>query len=564
MKLPIRDEALNLVNILRHHLPAAFPTQGTNLTADQERQLDNAKDTLLTELVLGHDKKVRTAVLASDVPTIEDFLSGYKVRSAMAWLGIAFLVAVIIEKRRQGHLACGSTPQTSSEEYFSNAAPRLKIEASMLSNLYKEGSTFEDKKHLLLGGTGGIPGVTLDFIAQNRTKLLDLNEAVINHGQRQALMHFRDDTSRKFAEWVKYTAPTGSSVPDAITPELTAEQTAQLEARKAAALARAEARRKTIAERQAKIDADVAELNDEEKFVIRTFQSRMVPFIAEAPEGRSEFLNELPARLLAYRERLVREDEMRKPCRVFDPSDSVNMADGLGNISSIFEAEKRIAAAVTSLAEHKRAVCTLAYRLHNEPALIQQWQNLGYTSLQAYAEARLGIGAEIYKFAKIGRALIRYHYIIADLPDHDSADFFAMMEHVERAIQTRKGDSLAVERALITLSPEDFQKFAKDPDFKESDFSKTVTQSQLKQAYEYRSSMCHLRAHGATIKLVALVDQDEARFIHRIFDEMEAELAAQAADAPLLPSNEPIMLPAPAQEPATTSTEAGIEYTVMD
>jgi hypothetical protein len=555
MKLPTQDDALNLVGILRHHLPKDFPATGATLSAEEQRQLDTAKDKLLTELVLGHGNETRTAAFASEVPVIEDFLSGYRARSAMAWLGIAFLVYVIIDKRCQGHLAPGSTPQTPREEYFSYAAPRLKIEASTLSNLYKEGATFEDQKRLLQGGSGGVPGLSLDVIAQNRTKLLDLTEAVMRHGQRQALLHFRDDSSRAFAQWAKYSAPTSSSVSDTATSEQTEEQKAKTEARKAAAKARAAERRTTIAARQAAIDAEAAELDDEGKFVIWTFQVGMVPFPAEAPKGRPQFLNELPSRLIANRERLARELRASTPCRAFDPNDSVNLATpALWDISSVLEAEERISSAVTSLAEHKRTVCILAYRLHNEPELIEQWRALHYDNLQAYAEARLGIGPEIYKYAKIGRALIRYHYLIADLPDHDSEGFFKKMEHVERAIQTRKGDSAAVERALITLSPEDFKEFSRNPDFVEREFPRLVTQAQLDQVYEYRSSMRHMRAHGAVLRLVALKDQDESRYVYRIFAQMEAELAAQAS---LAIADEPAMEAALVEMPI--ATEAG-EY----
>ncbi|HET6456439.1 MAG TPA: hypothetical protein VFI02_18705 [Armatimonadota bacterium] len=530
MKLPTQDDALNLVGILRHHLPKDFPALDAALSAEEQRQLDTAKDKLLTELVLGQNGETRKAVFVASVPVIEGFISGYRARSAMGWLGIAFMIYIIVDKALFAQHD-GFTRQSSREEYFTYASPRLRFSASELSNLYKEGSTFEDKKFLLLGGTGGIPGLTLDFVAQNRTKLLDLTEAVVRHDQRQALLHFRDDSSREFAQWAKYTAPTSSSAQDATTPEETAEEKAKTEARKAAAKARAAERRKTIAARQAEIDAEVAELSDEEKFVIRTFQSRMVPFIAEAPQGRAEFLDELPSRLVSYRESLEREVDARTPRRAFDPNDSVNFADGLGKVTSVFEAEERITAAVTSLAEHKRAVCILAYRLHNEPALIQQWQALGYHNLQDYAEARLGIGPEIYKYAKTGRALIRYHYLIADLPDHDSEGFFRQMEHVERAIQTHKGDSLAVEHALITLTPEDFKEFARNPDFVERKFSHPVTQAQLDQVYEFRSSMRHLRAHGSVLRLVALRDRDESRYVYRVFEQMEAELAAQAAIA---------------------------------
>jgi hypothetical protein len=563
MKLPIRDEALDLVSLLRNLLPSTFPAPNTSLSAYQQRQLDDAKDTLLTELVLGHSSETRKAVFASDIPTIEDFLSGYNARSAMAWLGIAFLVAVIIERRCQGHLSRGSTPQTPKEEYFAYAAPRLKIEASMLSNLYKEGSTFEDKKYLLLGGTGDMPGVTLDFIARNRTKLLDLTEAIQRHNQREALQHFRDDSSREFAQWAKYTAPTSSSAADEAMPEQTEEEKAQAEARnaaaearKVAALARAEARSKTIAERQAAINAEAAALDDEGKFVIQTIQAGMVPFPAEAPQGRPEFLNELPARLVAYRERLAQELRARTPCRAFDSNDSVNLADGLWDISSVLEAEERISSAVTSLAGRKRTVCILAYRLHNEPELIQQWRAMGYDNLQEYAKARLNIGPEIYKYAKIGRALLRYHYLIADLPDHDSEGFFRKMEHVERAILTHKG-SLAVEHALIVLSPEDFKEFSRNADFKEREFPRLVTQALLDEVYVFRSSMLHMRAHGGAVRLVALVDQDEARFLHVIFDEMEAELKAQAA---ITLADRPAMDAAPVEKVATKEVKAPVEY----
>ena len=563
MNLPIRDEGLSLVRVLRTLLPADFPAPNASLSVDQQRQLDAAKDTFLAELVLGHNSETRKAVFASDVPTIEDFLSNYHTRSAITWLGIAYLVAVIIEKRCQGHLARGSTPQTSNEEYFSYAAPRLKIDAPMLSNLNKEGSTFEDKKHLLLNGTGDVPGVTLDFIARNRTKLLDLTEAIQHHDQREALLHFRDDSSRDFAKWAKYSLPTSSSALDKATPEQTAEQTAEVEARKAAALARAEARRKTIAERQAAINAEAAALNDEEKFVIQTRQTGMVPFPAEAPKGRPEFLDELPARLIAYRERLAQDLRARTPCRDFDPNDSVNFTDGLGDIKSVLEAEERICSAITSLAEHRRTVYILSYRLHNEPELITQWRALGYDNLQQYAKARLGIGPEIYKFAQIGRALLCFHYLVADLPDHDSEGFFQKMAHVERAIKTHKGDSLAIEHALIVLSPEDFKEFSQNPDFQEREFPRSVTQAQLDEVYVFRSSMLHMRAHGAgAVRLVALVDQDEARFIHILYDEMEAELAAKAAATPLTAAAEPVMIPVTAEEPATADAEDAIEYAI--
>jgi hypothetical protein len=530
MKLPTQDDTLNLVSILRHHLPKDFPALDATLSADERRQLDNAKEKLLSELVLGQSRDARDALFASNTKDFEEFMSGYHARSAMAMFGVAYMVFVIIDKKLHSQHD-GFSQETSREEYFTYAAPRLKLTASDLSNLYKEGWTFENQKFLLLNGTKGVPALALEDIARNRTKLLDLQEAVIRHGHRQALLHFRDDSCREFSQWAKYSAPSGSNEPGSSTPEQAMKQKAKAEARKAAAKARAEERRKTLAARRAEIDAEAAELSEEEKLIIRTIQSGFAPFIAEAPRDRPQFLDELPLRLVAYREKLERETDLRTPRRDFNREDSVNLVDKLGKVTSIFEAEERIADAVSSLAERKRVVCIIAYRLHNEPALVREWQNLGYGSLQEYAKARLNIGPEIYRYAKIGRALIRYHYLIADLPDHDSESFFGKMEHVERAIQTHKGDSSAVEHALIALSSEDFKEFSRDPDFKEKEFSYPVTRAQLDQVYEYRSSMRHLRAHGAVLRIVALRDRDDSRYVLRVFEQMEAELAAQASIA---------------------------------
>ena len=564
MNLPTNDEQLNLVTILRHHLPTAFPDSTSGLSPDQRRQLDDAKDQLLAELVLGHDELTRQAVFSSKVEDLEGFLSGYHARSAMAWLGIAFLVFIIIDKMLHGQLH-GCTPETTREEYFSRAAPRLKIEASTLSNLYTEGRTLEEQKFLLLNGTGDVPAVSLDFVAANRTKLLHLTEAIQRHSHREALLHYRDDNSRDFSKWARYATPQQSSSTAAeLTPEQLAEEKAKSEARKALNKARAEARRKKAAERQAAIDAEVATFTDDDRFVVRTFQSGMVPFIAIAPVGRPQFLDHLPERLVAYREHLNHERDRDTVRSDFDPSDSVNLAHTLGNIGSIFEAEDRITSAITSLAEGRRTVSVLSYRLHNEPALIEQWTKLGYHSLQAYAEARLGMGPEIYTYAKIGRALLTFRYLIADIPDHDSEGFFKKMAHVERAIQTYKGDSIAVRQALITLSPEDFEDFAKNPDFKERQFSRPVTQTQLDQVYSYRSMMAHYRVYGhiEAMRLVAVLDQDESRIVNHVFQEMEAEFAAQAAASPLIPASEPITFPAPVEEPDTVGADATIEYAI--
>lgn len=556
MKTFQQDDGLSLSSILRNHLPARFPTLDSNLSSDEERQLNAAKDKFLTELILGQDAEARTAIFASDVATIEAFMVGYHARSAMAWLGIAFMVFVIVDKVLHAQHE-GLTKETTRAEYFSYIAPRLKLEPSLLSNLYKEGCALEEHRRTLLGGTGSVPGVDLDFVARNRTKLLDFTEAVCRHDHEQALCHFREDTSRDFAAWAKYAAPIGSINADETKPELTEEQKARAEARKDEALARAAKRRETLAARRAAIEAEAAELPDEEKFIIRTLQSGMVPNIAVAPEGRPQFLDELPARLTTYRNSLDREVDARTPRGTFNPADPVNLAAGLGKVSSVFEAEERIGAAFTSLAERKRVVCILAHRLHTEPALISEWQALRFKSLQAYAKARLGMGAEIYRFAKIGRALMRYHYLVADLPDHDSESFFLKMEHVEQAIKTWKGDSLAVGRALNTLSPEDFKEFSRNPDFKAREFSMPVTQEHLDQVYEFRASMRHLRACGSVVRVVALFDKDEARYVDRLFGQMEAEVSAREA---LALANSPAVETESVKDAATSETEASAVF----
>jgi hypothetical protein len=554
MKLQSGDEALDLVNILRHQLPKGFPGSGSNLSPDEQRQIDDAKNKLLAELVLGHDERTRQAAFATKVEDIERFIAGFHTRSAMTWLGVAFLVFIIIDKKLHAQLhEC--TPQTTQEEYFSRAAPRLKIEASMLSTLYTEGRTLEEQKQLLFCGTGDVPAVTLEFVATNRTKLLSLTEAIRRHSHREALAHYRDDTSRAFSEWAKYSTPEPSSnAADELTAEELAEEKAKAEARKATNKARAEARQQKAAECQAAIDAEVATFSEDDKFVVRTFQSGMVPAIATAPVGRPQFLDQLPERLIAYRARLNREVDEHTVRADFDPEDPVNLVDGLGNTGSIFEAEARIMAAHTTLAKDKRMVSVLCYRLHNEPALIEQWTKFGYHSLQAYAKARLGMGPEVYTFAKIGRALLQFRYLIADLPDHDSESFFKKIVHVERAIQTHKGDVGPVRHALITLSPADFEDFSKNAGFQERLFERPVTQAQLDQVYGFRAQMAFNRTygHGDAMMLVALIDQDESRFLHVIFDEMEAELAAQAA---ITLADRQAIDAAPAEE-----AEAAVEY----
>ena len=53
MNLPIRDEGLSLVRVLRTLLPADFPAPHASLSVDQQRQLDAAKDTFLAGSSLG-------------------------------------------------------------------------------------------------------------------------------------------------------------------------------------------------------------------------------------------------------------------------------------------------------------------------------------------------------------------------------------------------------------------------------------------------------------------------------------------------------------------------------
>jgi hypothetical protein len=189
---------------------------------------------------------------------------------------------------------------------------------------------------------------------------------------------------------------------------------------------------------------------------------------------------------------------------------------------------------------------------------------MGFTSLQAYAEARLGMGPEIYKYAKIGRALFLYHYLIADLPNNTSEGFFQKLEHVELALQTHKGNAVAVEHALVALSPEDFKEFSRNPDFKEPEFPRSVTQADLNNVYLYRGQMQHQRlyGHAPAMRLVALTDRDEQRYVYTIFAQMEAELAAQAAATPFIPASEPITLPASVEEPSTVGVDATTEYAI--
>ena len=160
----------------------------------------------------------------------------------------------------------------------------------------------------------------------------------------------------------------------------------------------------------------------------------------------------------------------------------MDLTDGPGRLSNIFDIEARIRAANASVVEGKRITFILFYRLYNEDALVAQWKALGYTSFQVYTHDHLGVGTEAYEFAKIGCALIKFRHFIAELPNRDSEDLFPKLPYIEAALETYKGDYLAVRQALITLSPADFKDFALNADFIERQYTKPVTAAQLRRS----------------------------------------------------------------------------------
>ena len=539
MALPKMDDTLALVEILRRELPVDTAIEGSPLNSDDERRLRDAQDRLLSDLAITHDERTREAILSKDLGFIEDLLKARKKRSDLAMVGVSGLVYTIVRKKLFEDLyRCHNM-----EEYFSRAAPRLMLKASTLHNLYVQGSVIEENAFLLMSGYAGVPGVDIQFIAANRTKLLDIPEALRKHDPREVLTHYREDNARAFSRWAKYGTSAKAATPDASNEEdRSATDAEEANARKAKAQAKADAKRRKIQERQAQIDAEVAGMSDDELSVIRIYQSGNVPYIAIPPKGRAFFLDTIEERLEAYREGQRRDLASRLMHEDFDPADPVNLDDGLGRLCNIYDIEARIKAVVSSQAEEKRITCVLLYRIYNEQPLVEQWTGLGYRSFQAYTEDHLGLGSEVYEFAKIGHALLKYRYLVADLKDHESEDFFKKLVLLDLAIQTYKGDIVAIRHALDTLGPDDFADFAKNADFKARQFERPVTAEQIAFAHEFFAMMNHYRHYSRVeaMKLVSLMDRDESSLIHRIFREMEAELAAGTLQAPAAPAEAPV------------------------
>ena len=305
--------------------------------------------------------------------------------------------------------------------------------------------------------------------------------------------------------------------------------------RKAANMARAEARMQDVSRATGQqVRRRGGQFMTMRRTVVRIIQAGYVPFIATAPKGRAFFLDHLEERLAGYRDKLTRQVADSLVRSDFDPSDPVNLHDGLGSIGSIFEAEDRIRAANLTIAEGKRTVYHLCFRLYNEPDLIAQQRELGFTSLQDYSEARLDIGSEVYAYAAIGRALVKYRFLVADLPDHDSDAFFKKVAHLERAVQTHRGNYAAIRHAITTLGPKDFKSFSANADFTERQFQQPVTPEQIEQAHDFFMTMRHNRlyGHAEAMKLIALYDRDESRIVYWIFRDLEKELAAGTLPIP--------------------------------
>lgn len=538
MTLPKMDETLALVEILKRELPVDATIQGSVRSSDDERRLRDVQDRLLAELAITHDERTREAILTNDLSFIESLIKADKKRSDLAMVGVAGLVYTIVSKKLFKDLyLC-----RSQEEYFSRAAPRLKLKATTLHNLYVQGLVIEENAFLLMNGYAGVPGVDIQFIAANRTKLLDFTEALSKNDPREVLAHYREDNVREFARWAKYGAPAEAAGSGSSSAEDRAATDAEkAKARKAKAQAKADAKRRKIQERQARIDAEVARMSEDELTVIRIYQSGNVPYIVMPPKGRAFFLNTIEERLEAYREGQSRDLAARLQHEDFDPEDPVNLGDGLGRLSNIYDIEERIMEAMSSQAEGKRLTCVLLYRVYNERPLVEQWTGLGYRSFQSYAEDHLGLGSEVYDLAKVGHALLKYRYLIADLADNESDNFFKKLVHLDAAIQTYRGDIVIIRQALDTLDPEDFADFAKNSDFKVRQLDRSVTAELIERAHEFFAMMNHYRHYGhvEAMKLVSLMERDESRIVHRIFREMEAELAAGTLSVPADPSEAP-------------------------
>ena len=194
MALPKMDKSLDFAQLLRNELPINFPIASSTLTAEQQRQLTEAQERLLSGIVTTHDERTRSSLFSTSLNIIEGFIISIRVRSAVLMLGVAFLVFHIVDDRLYKRLyGC-----VSKEEYFLRTALLPIFGPTTLHNLYWEGYALEMFQFQLLSGSFGIPAFTFEFIAANRTKLLDFPAAVQQFDPHAAVLHFRDDSSREF------------------------------------------------------------------------------------------------------------------------------------------------------------------------------------------------------------------------------------------------------------------------------------------------------------------------------------------------------------------------------
>jgi len=556
MSLPKMDRSLDLAQLLHLELPVGFPADGSSLTPDQERQLAEAQTRILSSLVIGHDERTRSSFFSSSLTMIEDFIKGIIARTEMLMLGIAFLVYRIVDARLYLKVYGCAT----KAEYFQRTSLLDIYSASTLENLRVQGSVLEDFQFILMSGSHGVPAFSLEFIASRRTMLLDFPKAVQLFQPRRALEYFRNDDQRTFSERVKVAAlgkpATEASTGDGQQPAASSADDADAaKARKAAAKARSEERRRIAAERQSEIDDEVAEFSVDDTAVVHAFQADYVPHIAMAPDGHAEFLNAIEDHLVAYRARMNKEvaDRIgRDPA--FDPENPIDLRDAPGRLSNLFDIEARIHAANASVAEGKRTYHGLMYRLYNEATLVDQWKGLGYLSFEKYCAERLGIRSGAYTDVEIGRVLLKYRYMIADLPNRDAKALFSKLANLEPAIVTHRGDYLAVAHAINTFGIEEFKDFSKDASYITSLYARPVTRAMLEEVYSYRSMIAHYRARGCAVKVVALYERDEQRIVDRLFREMLAEQSTQAA-ATAAALTEVLTMAEASEEPTLTEVE---------
>ena len=239
MALPKMDKSLDFAQLLRNELPLDFPIASSTLTAEQQRQLTEAQERLLSGIVTTHDERTRSSLFSTSLDIIEGFISSIRVRSAVLMLGIAYLVFHIVDDKLYKRLyGC-----VSKEEYFLRTSLLPIFGPTTLHNLYWEGYALEMFQFQLLSGSFGIPAFTFEFIATNRTKLLDFPAAVQQFDPHDAVLHFRDDSSREFTTWVKNGVPTQALNAEGSDAQDAPEPSPEAEARKAQAKARAEARK---------------------------------------------------------------------------------------------------------------------------------------------------------------------------------------------------------------------------------------------------------------------------------------------------------------------------------